>query len=95
MTKFGFPPDSPTFLWCDNQSDIHISRNPFEHQQTKHIELHIDFIRHLIQDGALSLEYIPTAEQVADIFTKLFASPWYLQLRSMLGVKEVFLGGSQ
>ena len=64
MTEFGFPLDSSTFLWCDNQSVIHISRNLVEHQRTKHIELHMYFIRHLIQDGSLSLEYIPTIEQV-------------------------------
>ena len=95
MIEFGFPLDCPTFLWCDNQSVIHISRNPIEHQQTKYIELHMHFIKHLIHDGSLSLEYIPTAEQVANIFAKPLASLWYLQLCSMLGVKEVVLGGSQ
>ena len=94
MTEFGFPPNSPTFLWCDNQSAIHISRNPVENQQTKHIELHMHFIRHLIHDGSLNLEYIPTTEKVVNIFTESFASSWYLQLHSMLGVKEVVLGGS-
>lgn len=94
MTEFGFPPDCPTVLWCDNQSAIHISCNLVEHQCTKHIELHIHFIRQQIQGGILSLEYIPTDVQVADIFTQPFASPRYLQLRSMLGVTKVVLGGS-
>lgn len=93
MTEFGFPPDCPTTLWCDNQSAIHISRNSVEHQWTKHIEIHMHFIRQMIQDGSLILEYIPIEEQVVDIFTKPLASPRYLQLRSMLGVKEVVLGG--
>jgi hypothetical protein len=94
MTEFGFPPDRPTLLWCDNQSAIHISRNPVEHQRTKHIELHMHFIRQLIQDGVIALEYIPTTGQIADIFTKPFASPRFLQLRTMLGVTEVVLGGT-
>ena len=95
MTEFGFLPNSFTFLWSDNQSAIHISCNPVEHQWTKHIELHMHFIKNIIHDGSLSLEYIPTNEKVVDIFTKTFSSPWYLQLHSMLGVKEVILGGSQ
>lgn len=33
------------------------------------------FIKHLIQDGSLILEYIPTIDQVLDMFTKPFASP--------------------
>jgi hypothetical protein len=51
------------------------------------------FIRQLIQDGVLNLEYLPTEAQVADIFTKPLASPRFLQLRLMLGVKEVVSGG--
>ena len=93
MTKFSFPPDRPTILWCDNQSAIHISCNLVEHHSTKHIELHMHFIRQLIQNGVIALEYIPTTGQVADLFTKPFASPRFLQLRSMLGVTEVVLGG--
>ena len=94
LMEFGFPQEHPTTLWCDNQSAIHISRNPIEHQRTKHIEIHMHFIRQLIQDGVLSLEYMPTEAQVADIFTKPLASPRFLQLRLMLGVKEVVFGGS-
>ena len=80
MNEFGFPPNHPTILWCDNQSAIHISCNLVEHQHTKHIELHMHFIRQLIQDGVIALEYIPTAGQVADMFTKPFALPCFLQL---------------
>lgn len=32
MTEFRFPSTQPTTLWCDNQSAIHISCNPVEHQ---------------------------------------------------------------
>lgn len=93
MKEFGFPPDTPTLLWCDNQSAIHISRNLVENQRTKHIEIHMYFIRHLIHDDSLILEYVPTSELVVDIFTKPFASPWYLQMHSIIGVNEVVLGG--
>jgi hypothetical protein len=32
LTEFGIQQDHLTTLWCDNQSAIHISRNPVEHQ---------------------------------------------------------------
>ena len=94
LIEFGFPQEHPTSLWCDNQSAIHISINPIEHQWTKHIEIHMHFIQQLIQDGVFTLEYLPTEAQVADIFTKPLASPRFLHLRLMLGVKEVVFGGS-
>ena len=82
-----------TTLWCDNQSSIHISLSRVENQRTKHIEIHMHFIRRLIQDGLLRLEYLSTERKVADIFTKPLTSPRFLQLRSILGVKEVVSGG--
>jgi hypothetical protein len=64
LTEFGIQQDRPTTLWCDNQSVIHISRNRVEHQRTKHIEIHMHFIRQLIQDGVLNLEYLPTERKL-------------------------------
>jgi hypothetical protein len=94
LTEFGISQDHPTTLWCDNQSAIHISHNPVEHQRTKHIEIHMHFIQATHPGWCSLLGVLPTKEQVADIFTKPLASPCFLQLRSMLGVKEVVLGGS-
>ena len=91
LMEFWFLQEHPTTLWCDNQSAIHISKNPIQHQRTKHIDIHMHFIRQLIQDGVLNLKYLPTEEQVVDIFTKPLASPRFLQLRLILGVKS--LGG--
>jgi hypothetical protein len=51
------------------------------------------FIRRLIQDGLLRLEYLSTRRKVVDIFTKPLTSPRFLQLRSILGVKEVVSRG--
>jgi hypothetical protein len=40
------------------------------HDRSKHIEIRYHFIRDWVQRGAVQLQYIPTDEQVADIFTK-------------------------
>lgn len=78
MTRFGFPLNYPTSLWYDNHSIIHISHNPMEHQHTRHIEIHMHFIKQLIQNGVLSMEYLSMEQHVADIFTKPLALPRYL-----------------
>ena len=83
----------PIVIWCDNQSVIHISKEPVEHQLTKHIEVHMHYIRQLIREQAIDLQYCKTKLQVADIFTKPLAQTRFVQLRALLAVKDIFLEG--
>ena len=57
-------------IYCDNTSAINISKNPIQHSRTKHIEIRHHFIRELVEDGTLILEFIHTNDQKADLFTK-------------------------
>ena len=70
LSEFGLHHQHPTTLWCDNQSAIQLCKDPIQHQRMKHIELDIHFIRNLIHDHVLEMQYYPTNDQVADIFTK-------------------------
>ena len=47
-------------IYCDNNSAINISKNPIQHSRTKHIEIQHHFIRELVEDGTLTLEFIHT-----------------------------------
>ena len=57
-------------IYCDNTSAINISKNLIQHSQTKHIEIRHHFIRELVEDGTLTLEFIHTDDQKVDFFTK-------------------------
>ena len=57
-------------LFCDNLSAINISKNPFQHSRTKHIDIRHHFIRDLVEDKVITLEHVATELQLADIFTK-------------------------
>ncbi|KAJ9705776.1 hypothetical protein PVL29_003735 [Vitis rotundifolia] len=56
-------------VFCDNTSAINISKNPVLHSRTKHIDIRHHFIRDLVEDKVVSLEYVPTKGQIADILT--------------------------
>ena len=47
-------------IYYDNTSSINISKNPIQHSRTKHIEIRHHFIRKLVEDGTLTLEFIHT-----------------------------------
>ena len=49
---------------------INLTRNPVMHSKTKHIQICHHFIRDHVQMGDISLRFIQTNLQLADIFTK-------------------------
>ena len=55
----------------DNTSTLNISKNPIQHSRTKHIEIRHHFIRDHVQNEDITLEFVPTEDQLLDIFTKL------------------------
>eukprot|EP00253_Pinus_taeda_P035880 PITA_35880 len=93
LSEFGFEQQHPTTLWCDNQSAIQLCKDPVQHQRSKHIGLHMHFIRKLIHDHVLEVQYCSTDDQVADIFTKALTEAKFTKLRYMLGVQEVVTKG--
>ena len=60
----------PVKIYCDNQSCIDISENPVLKERSKHIDIKYYFVRDMVQDGTISMEWISTEKQLADIFTK-------------------------
>ena len=60
----------PLTLFIDNQSAIRITKNPEQQHRTQHIVKHFHWLREQYETGLLEPEYIPSAENIADIFTK-------------------------
>ena len=85
LLDFGMVVNSLT-VFCDNTSAINISKNPVQHSRTKHIDIRYHFIRELVEDRTIFIEYIDTLNQLADIFTKPLDSQRFLSLLKSIGV---------
>ena len=73
-------------LYCDNTSAINISKNLVMHIKTKHIVIKYHYLRELIQDKEVKMEYVNSKEQIVDIFTKTLPKDAHEYLRGKLGV---------
>ena len=73
-------------VYCDNTSAINISKNPIQHSRTKHIDIQHHFIRELIENKFVVIEYVATDKQLAYIFTKTLDSSKFIFLRKALGI---------
>ncbi|KAB2608352.1 hypothetical protein D8674_011520 [Pyrus ussuriensis x Pyrus communis] len=69
----------PPVLHCDNLSALALSSNPVFHSKIKHLDTDYHFVREKVQRGDLLVQYIPTEEQVADVFTKGLHSPVFVK----------------
>jgi hypothetical protein len=76
----------PISILCDNTSAISISKNPVMHSKTKHIPIKYHFLREQVENQVVKLEYVPTKEQIADIFTKPLPRDTFEYLRQKMGV---------
>ena len=78
--------EESTIIYCDNTSAISLSKNIVQHSKAKHIPIKYHYLRDQAANKNIKLEYIPTQEQVADIFTKPFSRDVFEYLRQKLGV---------
>jgi Reverse transcriptase (RNA-dependent DNA polymerase)/gag-polypeptide of LTR copia-type/Integrase core domain/GAG-pre-integrase domain/Domain of unknown function (DUF4219)/Zinc knuckle len=73
-------------LKCDNKSTIAMCKNPVLHGRSKHIDIKLHFIRELVASRSIEVDYVPTADQKADILTKALQATEFLMMRRKLGV---------
>ena len=74
------------FIYCDNQSTIWISTDSVQRQWTKHVDIHMHYIKELVHDGTIALLYCAFSEEIADIFTKVFCEKNFSNIKSLLGI---------
>ena len=86
LEELGVSKLKPVQLNCDNQSGLHIARNPVFQERTKHIEIDCHFTRDKVLEGLLQLHYLPTSSQLVDILTKVLPGPHFQELLFKLGM---------
>ena len=92
LMEIGYGPKSSSpsasapipIFYCDNKSAISMARNDVLHNRSKHIDIKHHFIRELIERKVFLIEWIGTAEQVADVLTKTLLPRIFVKFRDLI-----------
>jgi hypothetical protein len=78
-------PSRPLMLMQDNKSTIHIVVNGEGYTgKNRHMRVRYGFVHELLQDGSITIQYIPTKQMIADILTKPMGGNLFRNLRAAI-----------
>ena len=82
--ELGFPQSEPTKLLVDNSATVNLSYNPEYHNRTKHIDRRHFYVRELVEEHVIRVQYVNTADNLADFFTKPLPPKTFFKLRDSI-----------
>ncbi|KAM6546251.1 hypothetical protein CsatB_026987 [Cannabis sativa] len=85
--ELGFSSEDMT-IHCDNQSALHLMKNPMFHDRSKHIDIKLHFITEIIANGEIKVKKISTEHNPADIFTKCVTQTKFRHCLNLVNFKE-------
>jgi hypothetical protein len=88
LTSMGYQQLAPTVLHEDNQAAIKFIRSKETHGRLKHIAIKHLFLRQTIDDQELTLRYVPSHDNPADIATKSLPKDAFNRHRRAIGIKN-------
>ena len=74
-------------LCGNNQGALFIAQNPVQECRSKHIAIRYHYVRERVELEEIELFYVPTDNNIADIFTKNLAYLKFEKFRGQLGIK--------
>ena len=83
--------EAPTTIFEDNQGTIAFTSNQKSLHHMKHIKVKYHFVKKLIEDGTVYLQYRPTSQMVADVLTKPLSPTAHAYHANRLGAVHIKL----
>lgn len=93
LDEVGLAQEVSMLIYADNNGAISNTQNYKNHRRTKHIDIRYHFVKERVANGDITFEYIPSAENLANILTKPLARDTVIQLCTAMGLRSVEAGG--
>ena len=89
LCELGYKQSEPTLIFEDNSACIRASKNPEFHRRTKHIDIDHFMVRDFVQKGKVTLKYLPSESNLADLLTKALPNKRFNMLNDYLHGKTI------
>lgn len=84
--ELGFKSWFPCLLLIDNQGAGYMAETQQNNKRTKHIHISYHYIREKIQQKAVELDRIESANNISDVCTKPLPKGTFQKFRQLMGV---------
>jgi hypothetical protein len=88
FSELGVPAPTPLPIQVDNHGTISFAQNYGFHARSKHIDIRHHFIRENIISNKISVSYVPTEDNLADVFTKALDRVKHERFTHLLGLSR-------
>ena len=78
----------PLIIYSDSTGATNLTKNPVQHQRTKHVDIKYHFIRQKVSSGEVIMLYLRTDQQPADSLTKALDHQKFEQCREAMGLQS-------
>jgi hypothetical protein len=85
LQEMGVIFSGPVIMNEDNQSCIHLL-DKWEHRRLKHVDVKYNFVRDMCTNSEMTVKYVSSQQQKADILTKGLTHDPFQRLRAAIGL---------
>jgi hypothetical protein len=86
MDEVALDQERPVNIFADNNGAIANTQNNKNHHCTKHIRIKHHFVKECLASGDISFTYVPSGNNLADIFTKPVAKDMMVRCCKGIGL---------
>jgi hypothetical protein len=86
LEELRMPQDRPAVLYGDNLGAAALARDAKGHARVKHIDIREHYIRERVAAGDIEIQHVASADNLADIFTKILPREAHLSIVRALGL---------
>ncbi|KAI5343851.1 hypothetical protein L3X38_011740 [Prunus dulcis] len=83
-------PNAATKLHYNSEPAFEIANNLMKHDQTKHVEIYQHFIKEKLEHKSISIPFVPSSEQLADILTHVVSKRGFKDSLDKLGIIDIY-----